>query len=172
MLQSRSCIVQAQPQSSKHLTQPETEDQELQQQKFEATKLEHEAKYGTITPEGQERLTVLQAKMSGLSERRQESASRFNYNFANIPISSGDRASKPLVQSKLTIGEPGDKYEQEADRVAAQVVNQINAPVSWQADIGQDMRRRRSDGLKEHMLGMKPMGERQVSAENAASPDL
>ena len=32
------------------------------------------------------------------------------------------------VQAKLTIGEPGDKYEQEADSVAESVVNQINSP--------------------------------------------
>jgi hypothetical protein len=32
------------------------------------------------------------------------------------------------VQAKLTIGELGDKYEQEADQVAAEVVRQINAP--------------------------------------------
>jgi len=29
--------------------------------------------------------------------------------------------SLPLIQAKLTIGQPADKYEQEADRVAAQV---------------------------------------------------
>ncbi|WP_427160120.1 DUF4157 domain-containing protein [Aliinostoc sp. HNIBRCY26] len=34
------------------------------------------------------------------------------------------------IQTKLTIGEPGDKYEQEADRVAADVVQRINAPQS------------------------------------------
>jgi len=32
------------------------------------------------------------------------------------------------VQAKLTIGESGDKYEQEADRVAADVVQRIHAP--------------------------------------------
>jgi len=32
------------------------------------------------------------------------------------------------IQAKLTIGEPGDRYEQEADRVASQVVQQIHAP--------------------------------------------
>ena len=31
------------------------------------------------------------------------------------------------LQGKVTIGEPGDKYEQEADEVAAQVVERINA---------------------------------------------
>ncbi|MDY6898117.1 MAG: hypothetical protein SWZ49_08555, partial [Cyanobacteriota bacterium] len=35
-----------------------------------------------------------------------------------------------LVQTKLTVGEPGDKYEQEADSVAAKVVEQINSPSS------------------------------------------
>ncbi|MEQ8961581.1 MAG: DUF4157 domain-containing protein [Coleofasciculus sp. C2-GNP5-27] len=32
------------------------------------------------------------------------------------------------VQAKLTLGQPGDKYEQEADAVARTVVEQINAP--------------------------------------------
>ncbi|BAZ32203.1 hypothetical protein NIES4074_47050 [Cylindrospermum sp. NIES-4074] len=36
----------------------------------------------------------------------------------------------PRVQMKLTIGQAGDKYEQEADRMAASVVQQINAPES------------------------------------------
>ncbi|BAZ31135.1 hypothetical protein NIES4074_36060 [Cylindrospermum sp. NIES-4074] len=34
------------------------------------------------------------------------------------------------VQAKLTIGEPGDQYEQEADRVAAEVVQKMNAPAA------------------------------------------
>lgn len=32
------------------------------------------------------------------------------------------------VQAKLTVGEPNDQYEQEADQVASKVVNQISAP--------------------------------------------
>jgi hypothetical protein len=38
--------------------------------------------------------------------------------------------SAPKIQSKLNIGEVGDKYEQEADQVADKVVNQINTPQS------------------------------------------
>lgn len=39
--------------------------------------------------------------------------------------------SNPIpIQPKLTIGAPGDKYEQEADRVAKQVVTQIHSPKS------------------------------------------
>jgi|GEM_PF-5746451 len=41
-------------------------------------------------------------------------------------------ASEPaeIVQAKLTIGAPGDKYEQEADRVAKEVVQRLQAPAS------------------------------------------
>ncbi|MEL6939837.1 MAG: DUF4157 domain-containing protein [Cyanobacteria bacterium J06598_1] len=45
--------------------------------------------------------------------------SGFKQNFSRIPLKGGPL---PGVQAKLTIGQPGDKYEQEADRVAAQVV--------------------------------------------------
>ena len=37
---------------------------------------------------------------------------------------------RPTIQAKMTIGKPKDRYEQEADRVAAEVVQRINAPVS------------------------------------------
>lgn len=128
--QSRPFIAQAKPKSDKPLTQTETENQEFQQQKFEATKLNLQAKYGTITPEGQERLTVLQAKMSGLLHRRLEQALSKGSNFANIPISRPDAPSQQAiqetptpVQAKLTIGEPGDKYEREADAIANKVMS-------------------------------------------------
>ncbi len=40
------------------------------------------------------------------------------------------QASFEPVQAKLTVGEPGDKYEQEADAVARTVVEKINAPIT------------------------------------------
>jgi hypothetical protein len=52
---------------------------------------------------------------------------------------AGRSATK--VQAKLTIGQPGDKYEQEADRVASQVVEQIHAPASAQSTQGQSVQR-------------------------------
>ena len=39
-----------------------------------------------------------------------------------------EKGETPEVQTKLTVGEPGDKYEQEADATAAKVVKQINSP--------------------------------------------
>ena len=57
----------------------------------------------------------------------------------------GNEAATPYslpVQAKLTIGEPGDKYEQEADRVASQVVKQINSPEAASSSQGQSVQRR------------------------------
>ena len=41
-----------------------------------------------------------------------------------------ETSSPPGIQAKLTIGPAGDKYEREADRVASDVVQRINAPSS------------------------------------------
>jgi Domain of unknown function (DUF4157) len=61
----------------------------------------------------------------------------------------------PQMQAKLAIGEPGDKYEQEADQVAAEVVRRMNAPVvpgspqAVQRQMSQDRDTLRRRGLKE-----------------------
>jgi len=57
---------------------------------------------------------------------------------------AGNESATPhsiTVQAKLTIGEPGDKYEQEADRVASQVVKQINSPEAASSSQGQSVQR-------------------------------
>jgi hypothetical protein len=45
------------------------------------------------------------------------------------------------LQAKLIVGQPNDAYEQEADRVASQVVEQIQAPVPAQSSQGQPVQR-------------------------------
>ncbi|WP_414588434.1 hypothetical protein [Scytonema sp. PCC 10023] len=111
-LQSRPFIAQAQPQSQKPLLQKETENQEFQQHNFEATRLKLQAKHGTITSEGQEQLTVLQAKMSGTLHRKLEHASRFGRNFASIPYISRNvsSASTAIIQKRAS-KEPDDLKE-------------------------------------------------------------
>ena len=52
-----------------------------------------------------------------------ENAQRFGHSFSKIAASTA-----AIIQPKLTIGALGDQYEQEADRVAAQVVQRLNAP--------------------------------------------
>jgi hypothetical protein len=110
--------------SQRPVTQVEVANQEFQQHKIEATKLELQAKYGNLTPEGQQRLTVLQAKMDGFWQNRGEQGSGFGHNFEKI--ATRRQGTADLLQAKLSMSQPGDKYEQEADQVAAVVVNQIN----------------------------------------------
>lgn len=45
------------------------------------------------------------------------------------------------IQAKLMVGPPNDRYEQEADQVASQVVQQINAPAPAQPAKGQPLQR-------------------------------
>jgi hypothetical protein len=81
-----------------------------------------------------------------------ENAQRFGHSFSKIS------ASRPsIIQPKLTIGTPGDKYEQEADRVAAQVVQQINAPQLEQPQPAQAVQRETLPDDDE--LQMKPLAE-------------
>lgn len=100
--------------------------------------------------------------------------------------------SKPLVQPKLTIGQPGNKYEQEANKLASQVVNQINA-LTPQSDQSQPVQREtipeEEDELmmkpeisriqrepipeEEKQLQMKSMLQLQAAdGDTAATPDL
>ena len=115
-------------------TQQEITNQQYQQNKLEATKLEIQTKYGKITPEGQQRLTVLQAKMPDFRQEQLKKAQLYSRNFSKIPLHRTDLPLKQAIQTKLTVGQPGDKYEQEADRVAEQFVNQIDAPVAQQSN--------------------------------------
>jgi hypothetical protein len=90
---------------------------------MEATRLEIQAKHGTITPQGQERLTLLQAQMHGLLQTRCENAAKCGHNIERIAFTRPNSA--PPVQAQLTIGQPGDQYEQEADETARQKENKI-----------------------------------------------
>ncbi|MFH7026389.1 MAG: DUF4157 domain-containing protein [Heteroscytonema crispum UTEX LB 1556] len=81
-------------------------------------------------------MNLLQAKKAEFWQRYLAPVRRINYDFADIPITreQAEAKSKKAIQAKLTIGAAGDKYEQEADRVAAQVVNQINSPATQQSN--------------------------------------
>lgn len=122
--QSHSSTQKTPQQTNTPVSQTDVENQEFQQQQLEATKLSIQAKHGTITSEGQTQLTLLQAKMNDVLHRRVEQGSGFGHNLENIALHHPDRI--PSVQAKLAIAQPGDKYEQQADQVAATLVNQIN----------------------------------------------
>lgn len=107
-------------------TQEKLENHAFNQDKFEATGLQLKEKYGTITPIEQERLGMLQAKMDSFWAQRMERA-KAQPNLLEILIRNAQstQITEPAVpvQPKLTIGQPNDQYEQEADRVAEQVMS-------------------------------------------------
>jgi hypothetical protein len=76
-------------------------------------------------------------------------------------------AQKMAIQTKQAIGEPNDKYEQEADATAARVVQQINSPITSQ---NQPVQRQE---IEEDELQMKPLIQRRESIGGGkASTDL
>jgi hypothetical protein len=158
-------------------TQQQQEDAAFAEQKIEATGLEIQAKHGTITPQGQERLTLLQAKMDGLLQTRLANAAKYRHNIERIAFTRPD--SSPPVQAKLTIGQPGDKYEQEADETATQVVQRIhqqsNQPVQREAVTEQEELQTKSvDNIQrqelsnEDELHMKPTDIETEKSDNAS----
>jgi len=58
-----------------------------------------------------------------------------------------------LIRAKLTINPPDDVYEQEADRVAEQVVDRINQPASQPAGQGQAVQRQEIEEEEELLQG-------------------
>ena len=87
-----------------------------------------------------------------------ETAQRFGHSFSKISASK-----TAIIQPKLTIGAPGDKYEQEADRVAVQVVQQIQAPAPTQTMAEKTIQRGSDLDDDDDDLHMKPMVSRTTS---------
>jgi Domain of unknown function (DUF4157) len=98
-----------------------------------------------------------------------ETAQRFGHHLADFNLSP--HPSSPPIQPKLAIGAPGDKYEQEADRVAQQVVQRLNAPQVERAEPEPAVQRQTPE---EEELQMKPMLQMRENARTGgqASPDL
>ncbi|NJK51769.1 MAG: DUF4157 domain-containing protein [Leptolyngbyaceae cyanobacterium SU_3_3] len=96
-----------------------------------------------------------------------EHSQRYGHSLAKMSLAPRQPAL-PMIQPKLTIGTPGDKYEQEADRVAQQVVQQLNAPKPENMQPERSVRRKTL--LEE--LQMKLMVQRSSDGAMPASEDL
>ena len=75
------------------------------------------------------------------------------------------------IQAKLTIGAVGDKYEQEADRLAAKVVQQINRPAPVSNEQGEMVQGKKSKEEKRD-LQLKPTIQRSADVGEEASTDI
>jgi hypothetical protein len=99
------------------------------------------------------------------------SNSAFSKDFSRVPIST----TKPQpIMAKLMIGAVGDKYEQEADRVAAQVVQRINVTASVQSGENESVQREEMETKNnEARLMRSPILQRRSNDGGMpATPDL
>jgi hypothetical protein len=95
-----------------------------------------------------------------------KTANQFGHKLADISTQAiGSAPSLSLIQPKLTIGAPGDKYEQEADRVAQQVVQQLSAPPAEPSSPNQTLQRENMPEEEELQMKPEPQLQRQESAE-------
>lgn len=84
---------------------------------------------------------------------------------AQLPLVTGSQritnTTKPLVQPKLKIGQPNDEYEQEADRVAEQVMRMPSSQVSsWHSNDDPKIQRQNDEEEEEEeALQTKPIAD-------------
>jgi hypothetical protein len=94
-----------------------------------------------------------------------EHAQHFGHHLANF-ASSSPEPPPAIIQPKLTIGAPGDKYEQEADRVAQQVVQRIHMPKPAAPSPAQPASAvQREPNPIQHDLQLQPLVQREEVAE-------
>jgi hypothetical protein len=80
---------------------------------------------------------------------------------------SSEQEKQP-IQAKLSLGQPGDKYEQEADTVARQVVNKINAPPT-QPSV---QRQSQSGGTSQLNITLMRHSEGSVGGGSSVTPEV
>ncbi|MFQ5410283.1 MAG: DUF4157 domain-containing protein, partial [Anaerolineales bacterium] len=93
----------------------------------------------------------------------------------NLQRAAGNRAVSRLIQTKLTVGPAGDKYEQEADAVAEKVLRMPERPPSIdpRPPIDDGIRRSAVDGRRSYGDGSFQPGqvfERSLSSGSSGSP--
>ncbi|MEW6496584.1 MAG: DUF4157 domain-containing protein [Cyanobacteriota bacterium] len=90
-------------------------------------------------------------------------AARFGHNFSQVQVHADTPSS--VIQPKLSIGAPGDKYEQEADQVATQVMG-MAAPVNQlpvQRDMAQPPQEEESLQTKPLAASITPLVQREMA---------
>ena len=83
---------------------------------------------------------------------------------------AGNRVVSRLIQAKLTVGPPGDQYEQDADRVAEQVLSMPTPTYHEGSRGGRETSLQRQD--EEEEVQMKPDLQRQEEEEELQTKPL
>lgn len=140
---------------------------------------EEQAKGGGIL---EQRAAVRSVSGDGLVSRapapaHSSAGSRFGVDFSRVPTQTVAPPARPVVQAQLTVNAPGDQYEQDADRVAEQVMTMTpvacRLPVQRLEDepaLGPLVHRQADAGFRAHpslegRLAARQGGGRPLSAE-------
>ena len=141
-----------------------------------AKQKQFQKKPSTIVAETQHSSESLQTRPFAANEQatqtnlqaKSDRTSNFGHSFGNLAVQAPTRS---LIQAKLTIGQPGDKYEQEAERVTADVVQRINQPQA--ASPKQEEPVQGQEVPEEEELQMKSLVQRREAVDGGqASTDL
>lgn len=123
--------------------------------KVQATSKQNPQEQTQIQPHSRSFATPPPQVQSEVEEPKTQSAQQAaQYNALSLPIhaTGGVSPGGMPIMPKLTIGAVGDKYEQEADAVAAQVVQQINSPAPTQNV-------QREENTSPNALRLKPLNK-------------
>jgi 5-methylcytosine-specific restriction endonuclease McrA len=119
------------------------------------------------TPDSSDRLTAsIQPRSWGDPiQERADQPQPTSHDFSHVDLFAHDPGPRPnpqwwrsqpaFVQAKLTVGAPNDQYEQEADRVASQVVQRLQSPQMDSSQAQQSVQRETLP--EEDELQMKPL---------------
>lgn len=132
-LQTRSFKPGFADQTYSHQVQLSTDSQATENSILQTRSFEPGVPHPEQTPQIQ---TQSEESLAQHQDNRIEQHTGFNFENINL-FAEGSTPPPPptsnsFIQAKLTIGQPNDLYEQEADRVAKSVIHQINNPQTAQ----------------------------------------
>ncbi|PXF58917.1 MAG: hypothetical protein C4B59_12570 [Candidatus Methanogaster sp.] len=112
--------------------------------------------------------------MSGRLHAEAKAASKSSFAPVRTGLLAGYRGKQlvsqpPLVQTKLTVGQPNDRYEQEADRVADAVMRMPELGVQRQVEPEEEEEALRTKPLAAQIT---PLIQRQVESEDEEEEEL
>jgi Domain of unknown function (DUF4157) len=174
---SRPNIIQAQQDNHTPATQEEIENEAFEQKRENGSRFDHNFVNIPLHSPDKQVSAPIQPLRGALRPQspQQSSEPAINGGMGWIqrafPATSAPLSHPmPLFQAKLNIGQPGDKYEQEADRLASQVVKQISAPGSAKTTLGQPLQRQSEP--EEDLQAKSILQRREAIAAGEASTDL
>lgn len=91
-----------------------------------------------------------------------ERGARFNESLSRMKV----YGNRPVIQPKIAVGPLGDRYEQEADRVADQVMN-MKAPTANPQPVGRQQEEQAEESVQMQPLAasITPLVQREASLE-------